>query len=70
MDQQILTPLNQCRVVELANGSLGYIADRKAYVEGSYEPWSSRVAPGSGEILVEKALEMLNALKTKDLTTK
>jgi hypothetical protein len=57
-------------IVELANGSVGYIADRKAYVEGSYEPWSSRVAPGSGEILVEKALEMLNALKTKDLTTK
>lgn len=64
------SPYANTMIVELANGSLGYIADRKAYVEGSYEPWSSRVAPGSGEILVEKALEMLNALKTKDLTTK
>jgi hypothetical protein len=60
------SPFANTMVVELANGSLGYIPDRKAYIEGSYEPWSSRVAPGSGEILVEKALEMLNKIK-KDL---
>ncbi len=64
------SPFRNTIIVELANGSLGYIADRKAYIEGSYEPWSSRVAPGSGEILVEKALEMLNAMKIKETTKK
>jgi neutral ceramidase len=52
-------------IMELANGSIDYIPDRKAYSEGNYEPVSSRCAPGSGEILAEKAVEMLNALKIK-----
>ena len=62
------SPFANTMIVELANGSPGYIPDRKAYIEGSYEPWSSRVAPGTGEMLVEKALEMLNAMK-KDFKT-
>lgn len=43
----------------------GYIPDRKAYAEGNYEPTSTRAAAGSGEILVENALRMLNELKNK-----
>jgi neutral ceramidase len=54
-------------VVELTNGSLGYIPDRKAYFEGNYEPVSSRCGAGSGEILVENAVKMLNELKFKKL---
>lgn len=49
----------------IANGYGGYIPDRKAYIEGNYEPLSSRAAPGSGEILVENALRMLNELKNQ-----
>jgi neutral ceramidase len=60
------SPFANTIIVELANGSIGYVPDRKAFIEGSYEPLSSRVAPGSGEILAEKALEMLNNLKRKD----
>jgi hypothetical protein len=52
-------------ITELTNGSLGYIPDRKAYMEGNYEVITSRVAPGSGEILAENALRMLNQLKNK-----
>lgn len=52
-------------ITELTNGSNGYIPDRKAYDEGGYEPISTRAAPGSGEILVENALRMLNELKKK-----
>ena len=52
-------------ITELTNGSNGYIPDRKGYVEGNYEPTSTRAAPGSGEILVENALRMLNELKNK-----
>lgn len=33
----------------------------------NYEPVSSRCGPGSGEILVEKALQLLNELKMKKL---
>jgi hypothetical protein len=52
-------------ITELTNGSLGYIPDRKAYAEGNYEVITSRVAPGSGEILAENALRILNELKNK-----
>ena len=52
-------------IVELTNGSIGYVPDRKAYIEWNYEPVSSRCAPGSGEILVDKALTLLNELKKK-----
>jgi neutral ceramidase len=46
-------------VVELANGSIGYVPDRKAYPEGAYEVISARVAEGGGERLVEAALRLL-----------
>ena len=52
-------------ITELTNNCIGYIPDRKAYIEGNYEPVSSRCAPGSGEILAEHALKMLNELKMK-----
>ncbi len=57
------SPFPHTIVVQLANGSVDYIPDRKAYVEGNYEPVSSRCAPGCGEILVENALRMLNELR-------
>ncbi len=52
-------------VTELTNGSIGYVPDRKAFIEGNYEPVSSRCAPGSGEILAGNALRLLNELKSK-----
>jgi neutral ceramidase len=50
-------------VEELANVSVDYIPDMKAFMEGNYEPVSSRCAPGSGELLAEKTIEMLWTLK-------
>lgn len=58
------SPYTYTIVVELANGSIGYVPDRKAFIEGNYEPVSSRVTPGSGEILAERALALLNGLKS------
>ncbi len=46
-------------IAELANGSIGYIPNRVAYPQGAYEVLSSRVAAGSGEALVDTALELL-----------
>ena len=51
-------------VAAFANDHLDYIPDRKAFIEGNYEPISSRCAPGSGEILAEAAIRMLIGLKT------
>jgi neutral ceramidase len=53
-------------IVELANKSGDYIPDMKAYIEGNYEPVSSRCKPGSGELLVKRTIEMLNELKMKN----
>ena len=50
-------------VTELANGSIGYVPDRKAYAEGNYEPVSARCAAGSGELLMQTSLRLLNELK-------
>lgn len=47
----------------LANGAIGYVANRKAYREGSYgaAPASTRSNPGSGEALVDSAVRQLIA---------
>jgi hypothetical protein len=56
------SPYRVTIVVGLANASLGYIPNRKAYAEGAYEAVSSRGAPGSGERLVDVATQALIAL--------
>ena len=57
------SPYAMTIVTSLANGSLGYIPDRKAYAEGNYEPVSARCAAGSGERLVAASLRLLRELK-------
>jgi len=57
------SPFPGTMVLELTNGSVDYIPDRKAFVEGNYEAVSARCAPGSGEFLVERVLEILNEMK-------
>jgi hypothetical protein len=49
-------------IVELANGSIGYIPNRSAYAEGNYEVVSARCAEGAGEILVATAIKLLNEI--------
>jgi len=39
------SPFKRTLLVELANGSIGYIPDRRSYAEGNYEPESARCAP-------------------------
>ena len=57
------SPFKHTQIIELANGSIGYIPDRSAYAEGNYEVISARCAAGSGEQLVEAAVRMLKELK-------
>lgn len=50
-------------VAELANGAIGYIPSRRAYAQGNYEVVSARCAMGSGERLVDAALQLLARCK-------
>lgn len=56
------SPFPLTAIAELANGSIGYIPNRVAYPQGEYEVISARCAEGSGEMLVDTALEMLDEL--------
>jgi hypothetical protein len=57
------SPYRMTIVTELANDSIGYIPDCKAYAEGNYEPVSARCAAGSGEMLIQTSLRLLHELK-------
>ena len=59
------SPFAQTHIAELANGSIGYIPNRSAYAEGNYEVVSARCAEGSGEMLVQAAVKMLEELKAE-----
>src|SRR4051794_35460061 len=50
------SPFAHTIIAELANGSIGYIPTRRAYVQGNYEVESARCAEGSGELLVDTAI--------------
>ncbi|MFG0334163.1 MAG: neutral/alkaline non-lysosomal ceramidase N-terminal domain-containing protein [Maioricimonas sp. JB049] len=56
------SPFERTIVAELSNGSIGYIPNREAYPQGEYEVISARCAAGSGEILVDTALDSLREL--------
>lgn len=56
------SPFPQTIIVELANGSIGYIPDRKGFKEGAYEAINSRFSPGGGEKLVDAAVKLLGEL--------
>jgi len=56
------SPFRYTYIIGLANDTIGYIGDREAYELGGYQLWAglhSPSAPGTGEAMVEEALEML-----------
>lgn len=63
LDLKSRSPFSNTILIELANADIAYIPTLQAFEEGDYEPVNSRLTPGSGEIMVEKALEMLRDLK-------
>jgi neutral ceramidase len=51
-------------IVSLANDAVGYVCPRAAYKEGGYEPGSgTNLAPGAGETITERALELIEQIK-------
>jgi hypothetical protein len=63
---KLASPFRYTMIHTLANGSIGYVPDRKGYPHGAYEATASRCAPGSGERLVEAATRLLVSLKYAD----
>ncbi|MDH7460629.1 hypothetical protein QEG73_05045 [Chitinophagaceae bacterium 26-R-25] len=57
------SPFKNTIVITVCNNRTSYIPTRKAFAEGSYEVTNSIVMPGSGEMLVDTAVELLNKLK-------
>jgi len=51
-------------IVTLANDAVGYVCPRQAYEQGGYEPESgTHLAKGAGEIMIERALALINEMK-------
>jgi hypothetical protein len=60
------SPFRFTMIHTLANGTIGYIPNLKAYSQPAYEGTASRCAPGSGEQLVEVATRLLVELKQRN----
>ena len=60
------SPLGNLLIAALANdcGEIVYVAERASYDLGGYEMESFPVAPGAGEIIVERARDILTALSS------
>jgi hypothetical protein len=56
------SPFKYTMIAELANGAIGYIPNKPAYAQGAYEVVSARCAEGSGEMLAETAVRLLEQL--------
>jgi hypothetical protein len=57
------SPFEHTLVIELANDSPAYVPTRWAMANGDYEAVNSRLRPGSGEAMVQAAVQMLGELK-------
>ncbi|MBN2315132.1 MAG: hypothetical protein JXM79_14475 [Sedimentisphaerales bacterium] len=53
-------------IVSVSNDIVGYVCHSAAYDEGAYEPGAgTNLAKGAGEIMIEKALELIEQIKQK-----
>jgi len=58
---QAQSPAQATFVLDLANGSIGYIPTVAALEQGGYEGSSARFRPDAGQRLADAALQMLTA---------
>jgi neutral ceramidase len=59
------SPFAHTVVAELSNDWIGYLPDRQAHQLGGYQVWTgfhSYCEPGTGERMVEEALDLLDDL--------
>jgi len=62
MRMKARSPANQTFLIQLSNGSCGYLPSYRSTLGGSYgaEPASTLIGPEGGQELVEKTLELIN----------
>ncbi len=70
LDIKKASPFKHTFVIELCNDSPAYVPTRKAMAQGSYEVENSLYAAGGGEMLVEKAIELLKELAPNQSATR
>ncbi len=63
MSIRAASPFSTTIVIQLANSHIAYVPTIKGFAEGGYEALNSRLKPGGGEMMVEAAIGLLNALK-------
>ena len=57
------SPFKDTLVISICNDRPSYVPTEKAFREGSYEVTNARVKPGTGEMLVKAAVDLLGELK-------
>lgn len=63
IDLKKRSPFSNTMLIELANADIAYIPTLQGFKEGGYEAINSRLAPGSGEKMIDSAVELLKILK-------
>lgn len=66
LDIKNRSPFRHTFIAELANDWIGYVPDQDAFKLGGYQVWTgfhSYCEPGTGERIVDAAVEMLNELR-------
>jgi len=62
MDIKKASPFEQTIVMTHCNGTAGYLPPKHLYIEGGYEITSSPFASSAAEMVIKKAVKMLNQL--------
>lgn len=62
LDLKKRSPYANTMAIELANADIRYVPTRRAFAEGEYEAVNSRLAPGSGEKMIEEAIHLLHGM--------
>jgi sugar phosphate isomerase/epimerase len=57
------SPFKYTLPISLADGCIGYVGTRQAFDEGGYEMTSTLLAPGMGDKMVDRAVELLEKLR-------
>ena len=57
------SPFANTMLIELSNADIAYLPTKQGFKEGDYEAINSRLIPGSGEIMIDSAIELLESLK-------
>jgi hypothetical protein len=63
IDLKKRSPFSNTMLIELANADIAYVPTEQAFKEGDYEALNSRLQPGSGEEMIDCAIQMLEQLK-------